>query len=216
VTPEGLVYRPEVLAEYGFLGTSADLIDDLRNGIQLHGAQGMSFEIWHALTPEERDGAAGGEAIRYSTPQREQEAQLVRTFQMLHRADGTVTHPPTNTFVTHALANFGYAIAVSQGRAVGYMTVCDGTDDPATWDGVYETLTNIWVAHAHRRAGVASALLEFVQEQPHVAIARLTRPFSPAGAAWAQAELPHLLAEPGRNEPCLCGSGRKYKRCCGA
>jgi len=22
------------------------------------------------------------------------------------------------------------------------------------------------------------------------------------------------LAEPGRNEPCLCGSGRKYKRCC--
>lgn len=23
-------------------------------------------------------------------------------------------------------------------------------------------------------------------------------------------------AEPGRNEPCPCGSGRKYKRCCGA
>ena len=22
-------------------------------------------------------------------------------------------------------------------------------------------------------------------------------------------------AEPGRNEPCPCGSGRKYKRCCG-
>ncbi|MEA2193935.1 MAG: motif, partial [Solirubrobacteraceae bacterium] len=23
-------------------------------------------------------------------------------------------------------------------------------------------------------------------------------------------------AEPGRNEPCPCGSGRKYKRCCGS
>ena len=46
---------------------------------------------------------------------------------MLHRADGTVTHPPTDAFVTHALANFGYAIRVSEGRAVGYMTLCDGT-----------------------------------------------------------------------------------------
>jgi GNAT superfamily N-acetyltransferase len=96
------------------------------------------------------------------------------------------------------------------------MTLCDGTDDPATWDGVFETLTNIWVAHAYRRSGVATALLDFVEERPDVAIARLTRPLSPAGAAWAQAELPHLLTEPGRNDGCACGSGRKYKRCCGA
>ena len=215
MTQKDLVYRPEVLAEYGFLGTPDDLIEDLRNGMQLH-REGVSYAIWHALTPAERDAAASGEAIRYSTPQREREAQLVRTFQMLHRADGTVTHPPTDTFVTHALANFGYAIAVSDGRAVGYMTLCDGTDDPATWDGVYETLTNIWVVHAHRRAGVATALLEYVQERPDVAIARLARPFSPAGAGWAQAELPHLFTEPGRNDPCPCGSGRKYERCCGA
>jgi GNAT superfamily N-acetyltransferase len=85
------------------------------------------------------------------------------------------------------------------------MTLCDGTDDPATWDGVYETLTNIWVAHAHRRSGVATALLEFVQERSDVAIARLARPFSPASAAWAQAELPHHVTEPGRNDPCPCG-----------
>jgi tetratricopeptide (TPR) repeat protein len=26
---------------------------------------------------------------------------------------------------------------------------------------------------------------------------------------------PRALPEPGRNEPCICGSGRKYKRCCG-
>ncbi len=26
----------------------------------------------------------------------------------------------------------------------------------------------------------------------------------------------HADAEPGRNDPCPCGSGRKYKKCCGA
>jgi preprotein translocase subunit SecA len=25
-----------------------------------------------------------------------------------------------------------------------------------------------------------------------------------------------LLGKPGRNDPCPCGSGKKYKRCCGA
>lgn len=25
---------------------------------------------------------------------------------------------------------------------------------------------------------------------------------------------PHAPARPGRNEPCHCGSGRKYKQCC--
>ena len=25
-----------------------------------------------------------------------------------------------------------------------------------------------------------------------------------------------VLAKPGRNEPCSCGSGKKYKKCCGA
>ena len=33
----------------------------------------------------------------------------------------------------------------------------------------------------------------------------------------AQSE-PHIRPEPkvGRNDPCHCGSGRKYKKCCGA
>ena len=26
----------------------------------------------------------------------------------------------------------------------------------------------------------------------------------------------HVDAEPGRNDPCPCGSGKKYKKCCGA
>jgi uncharacterized protein len=26
----------------------------------------------------------------------------------------------------------------------------------------------------------------------------------------------HRVATPGRNDPCSCGSGKKYKKCCGA
>jgi uncharacterized protein YchJ len=25
----------------------------------------------------------------------------------------------------------------------------------------------------------------------------------------------YVLVEPGRNEPCFCGSGKKFKKCCG-
>ncbi len=25
----------------------------------------------------------------------------------------------------------------------------------------------------------------------------------------------HAASEPGRNDPCPCGSGKKYKKCCG-
>lgn len=38
-------------------------------------------------------------------------------------------------------------------------------------------------------------------------VERLLRPPTPARAA---------EPSPGRNDPCRCGSGRKYKRCCGA
>ena len=38
----------------------------------------------------------------------------------------------------------------------------------------------------------------------------------PAWAAANRSEAPFQTAKTGRNEPCPCGSGRKYKRCCGA
>jgi hypothetical protein len=28
--------------------------------------------------------------------------------------------------------------------------------------------------------------------------------------------LPHVAVEPGRNDPCPCSSGAKFKRCCGS
>jgi uncharacterized protein len=29
-------------------------------------------------------------------------------------------------------------------------------------------------------------------------------------------ETVHRVPTPGRNDPCSCGSGKKYKKCCGA
>jgi uncharacterized protein len=29
-------------------------------------------------------------------------------------------------------------------------------------------------------------------------------------------ETVHKAATPGRNDPCTCGSGKKYKKCCGS
>ena len=35
--------------------------------------------------------------------------------------------------------------------------------------------------------------------------------------AWKKyGHLERRQKEPGRNDPCWCGSGRKYKKCCGA
>jgi len=31
----------------------------------------------------------------------------------------------------------------------------------------------------------------------------------------AQKEAARLKVDPGRNDPCPCGSGQKYKKCCG-
>jgi SWIM/SEC-C metal-binding protein len=40
-------------------------------------------------------------------------------------------------------------------------------------------------------------------------ISDLTRLLNPSGPIKA-------IATPGRNDPCPCGSGKKYKKCCGA
>ena len=48
--------------------------------------------------------------------------------------------------------------------------------------------------------------LEPYQDEDISDVERLLHPREPAKAATA----------PGRNDPCPCGSGRKYKKCCGA
>ncbi len=34
-------------------------------------------------------------------------------------------------------------------------------------------------------------------------------------ALWAVYKLRDMGRKPGRNDPCSCGSGKKYKKCCG-
>jgi uncharacterized protein YecA (UPF0149 family) len=41
------------------------------------------------------------------------------------------------------------------------------------------------------------------------------RPASDVMALLARQERPQTAAAVGRNDPCPCGSGQKYKRCCG-
>lgn len=49
---------------------------------------------------------------------------------------------------------------------------------------------------------------------PQMTLEILQRPFN---ASWIRAPMPiRVPPTPGRNEPCLCGSGKKHKRCCGA
>lgn len=59
---------------------------------------------------------------------------------------------------------------------------------------------------------------------PNAVLAQITRPWRPedsrevlaAQAAGLPPRVPiRVTAPPGRNEPCPCGSGQKYKRCCG-
>ncbi len=38
----------------------------------------------------------------------------------------------------------------------------------------------------------------------------------PVGDAPRRQEPVHVAPMPGRNDPCVCGSGKKYKKCCGA
>lgn len=55
------------------------------------------------------------------------------------------------------------------------------------------------------------------QQQPQPEPIRKNEPISQPVVAAATKPEPYVHAEPkvGRNEPCPCGSGAKYKRCCG-
>jgi preprotein translocase subunit SecA len=52
-----------------------------------------------------------------------------------------------------------------------------------------------------------------VVEQPQ---ARRVNATPPAGGAASAGGQPKSTKKVGRNDPCPCGSGKKYKKCCGA
>ena len=44
---------------------------------------------------------------------------------------------------------------------------------------------------------------------------QVAKPSEPAGDGTLR-RMPKKASKPGRNDPCPCGSGKKYKKCCGA
>lgn len=107
--------------------------------------------------------------------------------------------------------------------AVGFVIAMDR--DPDAWDAIFE----------HRRAanvvmpivmlsgqGPEDEQADFSDDRRQAAIERLPSLLTTIAAFWRDPEsgLPRLeplrSTKVGRNEPCPCGSGKKYKKCCGA
>jgi preprotein translocase subunit SecA len=71
-------------------------------------------------------------------------------------------------------------------------------------------------ALAARPAGDGSSLRYGPARQPAAAAPRRAPVPAAASPRSASPQAPIRLGKVGRNDPCPCGSGRKYKRCCGA
>ncbi len=86
-------------------------------------------------------------------------------------------------------------------------------EQPPRFRGVFESVPQHFV---HRDF----SSLEAASDQAAAGAAPLARalPESSVGAASSEARTPvhHQEKKVGRNDPCPCGSGKKYKKCCGA
>ena len=78
------------------------------------------------------------------------------------------------------------------------------------------------MAEACREETGGGKSLEEIARIMHGAFGKAMVEYIRLGQSIYQARLEHDRGSPprgakaGRNEPCHCGSGRKYKRCCGA
>ncbi|CDI03447.1 MAG: UPF0149 family protein [Candidatus Competibacter denitrificans] len=78
------------------------------------------------------------------------------------------------------------------------------------------------LAHEHdpdpdlRPPAIAAEDREVLLQVMVAALTMIYRRFAPHRRAAAQAALPRKNPKIGRNDPCPCGSGRKYKHCCAA
>ncbi|MDH7569167.1 MAG: SEC-C metal-binding domain-containing protein, partial [Armatimonadota bacterium] len=69
-----------------------------------------------------------------------------------------------------------------------------------------------WMAQAFQQGRPPAGVMEVLKRSPSLA-----PPLPRAAAAQpTRNATPPTPVAPGRNDPCPCGSGRKYKRCCGA
>ena len=101
--------------------------------------------------------------------------------------------------------------------------------DPASFEPVYEC-GGAWTAQAWTAGFEAGMQLDAASWDALRATApALLAPFARTGDDWEDAVTPSVIAihahfhpaapaktaKVGRNDPCPCGSGKKYKKCCG-
>lgn len=195
-------------------------------GLRVAPGQPDHFKVISGLLPEERerieaagvDTSAPIDFSRFCSPERNIELGVVRVLAYLHIADLEGIDAPVSGMLA---GNQLYVVAVRDEHAVGYLIAADG-DSESDQDGNFETLLNVWVAPPYRRRGIATGMLNQLRQRTE--LDSLLRPFTPAGAEWIRkaapdlvlSSAPELFSAFGRNEPCPCGSGRKFKKCCGA
>ncbi|KQQ45785.1 hypothetical protein ASF61_19195 [Duganella sp. Leaf126] len=107
--------------------------------------------------------------------------------------------------------------------------------EPASFEPIYEC-GGAWTAHAWTAGFEAGMQLDAAGwDALRAAAPALLAPFARAGADWEDAVTPAVIAihahfhpaipataataakaaKVGRNDPCPCGSAKKYKKCCG-
>jgi len=93
------------------------------------------------------------------------------------------------------------------GTEKGWDLLEQSKDNKRATQGAYESI-----------ADAVSMLYEYFREQREAATReRLARPGrSPSGLLTEVVEMPNASFKVGRNEACPCGSGKKFKKCCGA
>ena len=133
----------------------------------------------------------------------EELSKTVFRLQVIHASDEELTHVPDLLLYP----NFAYYIYVKHQKAVGYLILLD---DDADWN--YETFCNVWVSRNNRGKGIASDLLRFARSKNRVVW--LTEPITEGGGQLVSSVAPEMWKH-GRNDPCPCGSGAKFKKCCG-
>ena len=125
-----------------------------------------------------------------------------------------------SAYVKHAYDHLGRSLSEEQKKDYSAEQARQWSEK-SEWLGL--TIINTEKGGADDEEGVVEFSARYKtegQDQEHVETALFTREnnqwvyagFKPQAGATVRYEKP----KPGRNDPCPCGSGKKYKKCCGA
>ena len=118
---------------------------------------------------------------------------------------------PAQQRVVALLSAGSTATAAAQFVGVHRNTVGNWLRSPAFCEALNESRRDqdlAWREQARSLAGQAVGAIQAVLAK------RLATAAQSAPPSHAQPVTPTPAAKPGRNQPCPCGSGRKFKRCC--